>query len=133
MPVINPIFSTNIFYTKQIFINPLLACLLKRSTTIASIAINSIKKWFVRVLIFKLSERKAPINVIEIKIKAHLWLKVAIFINKIHYNLPMIIIQVYLIFIRKIKESLDFFTNNSNFRLQFNIKFFFNHFLDMCN
>ena len=82
---------------------------------------------------FKLSERKAPINVIEIKIKAHLWLKVAIFINKIHYNLPMIIIQVYLIFIRKIKESLDFFTNNSNFRLQFNIKFFFNHFLDMCN
>ena len=42
----------------------------KRSTTIASIAINSIKKWFVRVLIFKLSERKAPINVIEIKIKS---------------------------------------------------------------
>ncbi|UNT41758.1 hypothetical protein MPM64_07210 [Enterococcus faecalis] len=27
------------------------------------------KKWFVRVLIFKLSERKAPINVIEIKNK----------------------------------------------------------------
>ena len=76
----------------------------KRSTTIASIAINSIKKWFVRVLILKLSERKAPINVIEIKIKAHLWLKVAIFINKIHYNLPMIIIQVYLIFIRKLKS-----------------------------
>ena len=124
MPVINPIFSTNIFYTKQIFINPLFSMFTKRSTTIASIAINSIKKMVCKSTDFKLSERKAPINVIEIKNKkAHLWLKVAIFINKIHYNLPMIIIQVYLIFIRKIKESLDFFTNNSNFRLQFNIKF----------
>ncbi|EIB6789859.1 TPA: hypothetical protein UYA75_001559 [Enterococcus faecalis] len=71
MPVINPIFSKNIFFTPNRYLSiHFLACLLKRSTTIASIAINSIKKkWFVRVLIFKLSERKAPINVIEIKNK----------------------------------------------------------------
>ncbi len=45
MPVINPIFSTNIFlHQTDIYQSTFLACLLKRSTTIAGIAINSIKK-----------------------------------------------------------------------------------------
>lgn len=76
MFVINFIFFKNIFFIlNRYLLIYFLVCLLKRSIIIVSIVINSIKKkWFVRVLIFKLFEWKVFINVIEIKNKKSLFM-----------------------------------------------------------